>query len=140
MPAGGRWCCYALCRVVKAQLGISAVEFALTAPVAFTFILGIISVGQALWTQNALDFSVSAAARCASLNGSACSGQVTTYAANQSGVNIGASVFTYNRTAGCGCQVTAAYALPLTVPGTSLSVNLSANACLAPPPTKSCAL
>ena len=68
----------------------TAVEFALAAPALFLFMFGIIEVGYALWMQNALDYSVAAAARCASLNGSACAAvggtsQVTTYAASESG-------------------------------------------------------
>jgi Flp pilus assembly protein TadG len=123
----------------RSARGTSTIEFAFAASVAFMFIFGIIGVGYALWMQNALDFSVAAAARCASLNGSGCSGQVTTYAANQSGANIASSAFTYNRTAGCGCQVTAAYTLPLDIPWANLSVSLSSTACLAPPPGNNCA-
>jgi len=119
--------------------GAPAVEFALLAPAVFMFIFGIIEVGNALWVQNALDFSVSAAARCASLNGSVCSGQVTTYAANQSGAGVDSSMFTYNSAASCGCQVSAAYTFPLNIPWANLSVSLSADACLAPPPNKNCA-
>jgi Flp pilus assembly protein TadG len=119
--------------------GATAVEFALAAPAVFMFIFGVIDVANALWIQNALDFSVAAAARCASLNGSSCSGQVTTYAANQSGAGVSSSNFTYNRTAACGCQVTAAYALPLDIPWTNLSVSLSSTVCIAPPPSRSCA-
>jgi Flp pilus assembly protein TadG len=124
---------------LASQHGGPTVEFALLSPALFIFLIGIIELGHALWIQNALDFSVSAAARCASLNSTACSGQVTTYAASQSGADIDSSIFTYSRGASCGCQVTAAYTLPLSIPWTSLSVSLSADACLAPPPSKSCA-
>jgi Flp pilus assembly protein TadG len=118
----------------RGDQGTSTIEFAFAASVVFMFIFGIMYFGYALWLQNALDFSVAAAARCASLNGSACSGQVTTYAADQSGANIAASVFSYNRTAACGCQVTAAYSVPLSIPWANLTVSLSSQACLAPPP------
>jgi hypothetical protein len=98
-----------------------------------------------LWVQNALDYSVAMAARCASLNGSACqavggNSQVTTYAANQSGADVASTAFTYTRTASCGCLVSASYTIALDIPWDSaLSVTLSSNSCLAPPPTKSCA-
>src|SRR2546423_2973024 len=87
----------------------TAVEFALAAPAIFLFMFGIIEVGYALWMQNALDYSVAAAARCASLNGSACAvvngnSQVTTYAASESGASLTSSAFTYLGTAVCGCQ------------------------------------
>jgi Flp pilus assembly protein TadG len=89
--------------------GNTAVEFALAAPAIFLFMFGIIEVGYALWMQNALDYSTAAAARCASLNGSACAvvsgnSQVTTYASNESGANLTSSAFTYTRGAACGCQ------------------------------------
>ena len=118
----------------------AAVEFALAAPVLFLFLFGIIEVGYALWIQNALDYSVAQAARCASLNGNACSSGVTTYAANESGASLTSSAFTYNSTASCGCQVTGAYTIALDIPwDNALVVNLSSNACIAPPPSKNCA-
>jgi Flp pilus assembly protein TadG len=125
--------------------GNTAVEFALAAPALFLFMFGIIEVGYALWMQNALDYSSAAAARCASLNGSACAvvsgnSQVTTYAANESGANLTSSAFTYTRGAACGCQVTGSYTIALDIPwDNALSVNLSSSACIAPPPSKNCA-
>lgn len=123
----------------------AAVEFALGAPVLFLFLFGIIEVGYALWIQNALDYSVAQAARCASLNvtGTDCVGspsKVTSYAAGESGASLDSSVFTYTRTAACGCQVTGSYTIALDIPwDNALTVNLSSNACIAPPPSKSCA-
>lgn len=123
----------------------TAVEFALTAPAFFAFVFGIIYMGYALWMQNALDYSAAAAARCASLNGHACAAagnvsQVTTYAANESGAYLDSSAFTYTRAASCGCQVTGAYTIALNIPwDNALTVNLSSNACVAPPPSQSCA-
>jgi len=53
--------------LVRDRRASTAVEFALAAPALFLFMFGIIEVGYALWMQNALDYSVAAAARCASL-------------------------------------------------------------------------
>ena len=128
----------------------TAVEFALAAPAIFLFMFGIIEVGYALWMQNALDYSVAAAARCASLSTSQSSGtspcapsggnsQVTTYAASESGASLTSTAFNYNSGAGCGCQVTGNYTMALDIPWTALSVNLSSQACIAPPPHKNCA-
>ena len=132
--------------LAKDRRANTAVEFALAAPALFTFLFGIIEVGYALWMQNALDYSVAAAARCASLNGTACAPQsgggtrVTTYAASESGAYLDFTAFAYNRTASCGCQVTGSYSIQLDIPWeNALSVNLSSSACLAPPPSKSCA-
>jgi hypothetical protein len=123
----------------------AAVEFALAAPSLFLFIFGIIEMGHALFLQNALDYSVAVASRCASLNGSSCTGQLSNgaYAATQAGANIDASVFSYNSSplypaSGCGCQVTASYPLALDIPFANLSVTLTADACNRPPPSQSC--
>jgi Flp pilus assembly protein TadG len=130
------------------QRGNAAVEFALGAPVLFMFVFGIIELGYALWLQNALDGSVTAAARCASIGSSACAGQVTTYAAAQSGAPVDASIFTYscrsndpcsNKGVTCGCQVAASYSMPLVIPFVAASVNLSSQSCYAPPPKSNCA-
>jgi len=127
----------------------TAVEFALAAPAIFLFMFGIIEVGYALWMQNALDYSTAAAARCASLNGSSCSGNVTSYAASESGASLDATAFSYacrssdscaNKTVTCGCQVTGNHTIALHIPWeNALSVNLSSQACIAPPPKANCA-
>jgi Flp pilus assembly protein TadG len=131
--------------VGKDRRASAAVEMALAMPALCLFIFGIIEVGFALWVQNALDYSVASAARCASINGSACqavggNSQVTTYAANQSGASVASTAFTYTPGASCGCQVTASYTIALDIPwDRALSVTLSSNSCVAPPPTRSCA-
>src|SRR5437868_15109902 len=100
--------------VAKDRRAAAAVELALALPALCLFIFGIIEVGYALWVQNALDYSVATAARCASINGSSCSSSnVTSYAASQSGANVNSSIFTYTRTAACGCQVSANYTMTL---------------------------
>jgi Flp pilus assembly protein TadG len=121
------------------RLGNVAVEFALGAPFLFMMMFGIIELGYALWMQNALDESVAAASRCASVNSSACSGAVTTYAASQSGAPVGSTAFTYTPTASCGCKVSASYSMSLLIPYTNLSVNLSSQSCYQPPPKNNCA-
>ena len=127
--------------VAKDRRGSSAVQLALALPAMCLFIFGIIEVGYTLWMQNALDYSVATAARCASINGNSCStGNVTTYAASRSGSSVGSSAFTYTRTAACGCQVSASYTMALDIPwDRALSVTLTSSSCIAPPPTRSCA-
>ena len=137
----------ALRRLAATRRGNATVEFALSAPVLFLMIFGILQLSYALWLQNALDDSVTAASRCASINSSACSGQVTSYAAGQSGAPIDSSAFTYscrstdacaNNNVTCGCQVSATYSMPLAIPWADLSVNLSSQSCYAPPPKTAC--
>ena len=132
-----------------------AVELALAMPALCMFIFGIIEVGYALWMQNALDYSVATAARCASLTNpnvnastSPCSGGLTAYAASQSGATIDATAFTYNcrstdactnKTVTCGCQVTGSFTISdLGIPWLTLPVTLTSNACFVPPPLKTC--
>jgi Flp pilus assembly protein TadG len=125
--------------------GNVAVELALAMPALCLFIFGIIGVGYALWVQNALDYAVATAARCASLNGAACTGKLSdgTYAASLSGATVAASVFSYSPnllypTVGCGCQVSASRTMSLDVPWTDLSVTLSSRACFPPKPLTTC--
>lgn len=54
------------------QSGTSALEFALTAPVFFLFIFGVIEVGLLSWTQIGLQHGAEMAARCASINSTLC--------------------------------------------------------------------
>jgi Flp pilus assembly protein TadG len=111
--------------------GNAAVEFALIMPALFSFLIGIMFVGVALWRQNALDYSVAEAARCASDASSTCgtATQITSYAAGVSGANFDSTVFIYTApTAGsCGYLVTASY--PMSVPYLNLSMTLTSRAC-----------
>jgi Flp pilus assembly protein TadG len=52
--------------------GAAAVEFALTAPVFFAIVFGLIDSGLLLWTQLGLQHATELAARCASVNKTIC--------------------------------------------------------------------
>ena len=92
----------------------------------FAFMFGIMQFGYALWLQNALDFSVAAAARCASMS---CSTDIPGYAASASGASFASSVFTLS-TPSCGNQVAASYPMTIPVPFVNdFSVTLTAQAC-----------
>ena len=134
--------------LVRDRRGGPVIEFAMAAPALFLFLFGIIELGYAMWMQSALDFSVATAARCASLNASACSSGITAYAASQSGAYVDSSSFSYScrssdscasKTATCGCQVAGNYTIALDIPwDNALSVTLSSEACYAPPPSAQC--
>src|SRR6266481_3838269 len=87
------------CAVLRAQTedarGSAAIEVALTCPVLLIFLFGIIQVGFAVWLQNALDYSVAEAARCASVNKTVCgtTSEIQSYAANQSSADFDSSIF-----------------------------------------------
>lgn len=111
--------------------GNAAIEFALTAPALFMFLFGIIAFGRALWLQNALDYAVAAAARCASVNPTTCgtADQIRAYAAAQGGAGFSGSLFSVS-SPGCGTAVSASYPLSLSIPFVpAVSLTLTAQAC-----------
>lgn len=98
-------------RACRDKSGVTAVEFALTAPVFFALIAGIVEIGIVLWTQVSLQHGAEAAARCASVNQTLCgtTANIQSYAAAQSyGLNPPASTFSVS-TPSCGKQVSASY-------------------------------
>ena len=117
-------------RLARDRHGNAAVEFAFVAAPLMLFLFAIIAVGQTVWLQNALNASVADAARCATVNPTMCGNesQVQAYAANQAGAGFDGSIFAFVRI-GCGNQVSASYPLALTVPFTTMSITLSAQAC-----------
>ena len=115
------------------QSGASALEFGLTAPVFFLFIIGVIEVGLLFWTQIGLQHGAEMAARCASVNTSLCPNNdpsaITGYATRQAlGLTLPASTFTYS-TPACGNQVNGSYSFqfPGIIPIAPLT--LTAQAC-----------
>jgi Flp pilus assembly protein TadG len=93
------------------ESGASAVEFAITAPVFFAVVFGIIEGGLLLWTQLGLQHGAEMAARCAAVNKTMCnnSSAVQNFAVQNSyGLNPAPSTFTVT-TAACGTQISAAY-------------------------------
>ncbi|WP_035683984.1 TadE/TadG family type IV pilus assembly protein [Bradyrhizobium sp. Cp5.3] len=111
--------------------GASALEFALTAPVFFLFIFGIIEFGLLFWTQLGIQHGTEMAARCATVNSTLCpSGSaITNYAAQQAfGLTLPAATFTYS-TPTCGNQVSASYAFQFPQVLNLSPVTLTARAC-----------
>ena len=112
--------------------GSAAVELALVAPALFVFVFGIAETGRALWLQNALDYSVAEAARCATINPAVCTSPTGTqnYAAARSGSGFNASAFSVTTPMpSCGNQVSANYPMALMIPFLTVSINLTAQAC-----------
>jgi Flp pilus assembly protein TadG len=112
------------------RYGAVAEEFALTLPPLLMLLFGIMEIGRVLWTQNALNYSVAAAARCASIDTLVCNSASATqsYAAGISGAGFGSGVFSAS-TAACGNQVTASYPTAFDIPFASYSITLTASAC-----------
>jgi len=114
----------------RASDGATALEFAIVAPVLLMLLLGIMEAGRALWTQNALNFAVEQAARCAAIDQNNCGSpaQVQSFAANVSGADFTSSIFTVTAAA-CGNLVSASYPMQLNIPYVSAAPTLTAQSC-----------
>jgi len=112
--------------------GAAATEFALVAPALCLVLYGTMEFGRMAWTQQALNFAVEEAARCASVTPSVCgtSQQIATYAANEISTGYVPVTAFSGGTASCGHLVTASFAYPFVATGLfSLTPTLSATAC-----------
>ncbi len=123
------------------RTGVATLEFALVGSLFFIFIFGVIEVGRGLWTMNALNYAVQQAARCASVNSTACGTQanVRTFAIGVSGALVQNTVFSLNPSPvpswapTCSTtnnnMVTASYSMPLYIPFVSMRPTLTAASC-----------
>ena len=120
----------ALRRLLRDRCGSAAIEFGLVAPALCLFVFGIIEVGQAMWLENLLSYSVAEAARCASINTTTCgtTSQIQSYAATESGNVFTTSVFSAS-TPSCGHQVSGTYSMTMNMLYVSLPITLTAQAC-----------
>jgi len=117
-------------RLMRNRFGGIADEFALVATPLVLLLLGTMEVGRGLWIQNALNYSVEGAARCASIDSNNCStsAQIKSYAAGLAGAGFATSVFTPS-TPSCGNQVSASYPMSIDIPFASVSITLTARSC-----------
>jgi Flp pilus assembly protein TadG len=115
--------------MISDKHGTSAIEFALILPAFLAFVLGIFNCGLMLWTQLGMEHGVVEAARCATINPSACP-DVPAYAAQQAyDLNLPRTTFTLSAPA-CGNQVAASYQFHfVTLIFPQFNVPLSATSC-----------
>ena len=126
-------------RIVSDERGATAVETALILPAFLLVVFGIIEFGRGVWVQAALQYAVSQAARCASLQSSSCTDVPSYAASNTLGLTVPSSTFTYTSGASCGItaytkgyQVTASYQFSSVVGGLIpqlASITLRAKSC-----------
>lgn len=118
--------------LIRDRGGNVTIEMGLLALPLLLFLFTVINAGYALWLQNALDLSVTDAARCASINPNLCgtASQIKAYAAGRSGAGFNSSIFSVAQ-ASCGNQVSASY--PLSLPLVGQPLTLSAQACYPQP-------
>lgn len=89
----------------QAQNGATLVEFALVAPVFLALLFGALEFGRALWTQQALQETAIAGARCMALPQTNCATDTTTFiqqVASQWGVSLTSANITPNNNTSCG--------------------------------------
>jgi Flp pilus assembly protein TadG len=111
--------------------GTSALEFAMTAPVFFLFLFGIIEFGLLFWTQLGLQHGTEMAARCATVSPTRCPSDtaIKSYAAEQAyGLTLPSQTFTFS-TPACGNQVSATYAFHFPQVLNLAPITLTAQAC-----------
>jgi len=115
-----------LISLMRDRAGGMAVDFALTVTPLLILVLGTMEVGRMLWLQNALNYSVETAARCASVdvNNCATSDQIKSYAASSSGSGFTSDTFTVT-TPACGSS----YPMSLDIPFGAMSITLTAQSC-----------
>lgn len=141
-------------QITAASHGTTAVEFALVVPMFLTLIFGTVEFGRLLWTEQALQETATAAARCVALaqgtnpngnctsSGTYSSSSTTTYVRNVAagwGLSVPGSGITPSTTANCGgssggfSQVTLTYTFNSLVPSlvhlNSSGLTLTASAC-----------
>jgi len=118
----------AIGRLMRAQVGSMSVDFALVAAPLLLLILGTMEVGRTLWYQNALNYSVEEAARCATVDTNNCntSDQIKSYAAARSGAGFTAATFSAS-TSGCGNLIKASY--PMSIGVANMTITLKAQSC-----------
>jgi TadE-like protein len=121
-----------LARLCSDERGTAALEFALTLPIFFTMVFGIIGGGLLLWMQLGLQHGAEMAARCASINTTLCGSvsSIQSYAASEAfGLNPPPSVFTVS-TQACGNQVSASFTFQFITSYVGMpSLALSAQSC-----------
>ncbi len=117
-------------RFLREQDGSLTVDFALILGPLLLLVLGTMEVGRMLWYQNALNYSVQEAARCATVDVNNCntSSQIKSYAAARSGASFTSETFSTS-TAACGNLISANYPMSLDIPFAAMSITLTAQSC-----------
>ena len=114
------------------ERGATAVEFALTAPLFFALLFGIVEGGMLMWTQIGIQHGSEMAARCAGIKKPNCinASDIQSYAAAQAyGVNPPPATFTVS-TAVCGTQVSGTYKFTFVTTYFGVpTIDLSAQSC-----------
>lgn len=118
-------------RLAGPKSGAASVEFAIVLPAFATLVVGGVFAAQMMYAASSLRYAAEAAARCASLNATACgtTGATQTYALGKYfGPASPAPTFVATST-GCGHTVTGSISYSFDTGLKTLSVPISASAC-----------
>lgn len=119
-------------RMLAAENGVTAIEYALLLPILLVLVFGIIDAGRVIWTQATLDHAAEAAARCGAVDAVKCGTPeaIKAYAIERAaGLVLQPSAFTVSAAA-CGNKVSAALPVSLTLPWSgSYNITVKATAC-----------
>ncbi|HLG88382.1 MAG TPA: TadE family protein [Alphaproteobacteria bacterium] len=109
--------------------GVTSLEFAFVLGPLLLLLMGTVEVGEVVWTQNVLNYSVEEAARCGAIDTTICGtpGQIQAYASSAAGSGISATYVA--STQSCGSDVAANYTAAISAPFLNFSIPLSAHAC-----------
>jgi Flp pilus assembly protein TadG len=131
-------------RVLADRAGATMVEFAIAASLFLLLILGVVEGGRGLWTMNALNYAVQQAARCASINATACGNQtdIQAFAIHVSAALVPNATFSVGQYSDYSCttttgvaaqvkakKVSASYLMKLHIPFVSMQPTLAASSC-----------
>jgi Flp pilus assembly protein TadG len=111
--------------------GTAAVEFAMVAPAFIMLAVGTFYLCMCLFLTGSLHYAVEQAARCASVQATACTGSntVVSYAQSSYFGPGGTPNFTYNAAAGCGKSVSASMNYVWSIGLKQFTLQVSATAC-----------
>lgn len=124
-------------RLFQEVSGAALAEFAMVVPIFFALVFAVIHLSFITWGMTAMHWAAETAARCASINvplgasGATCTdnGSTQTYALSQyKGPNM-AVAFVADTANSCGKKVSATGSYKMNVVVTSVTLNLSAQAC-----------
>lgn len=120
-------------RLATSTRGSTAIEFGFVLTPLVLLLFGAIEFGRAMWLQNALNYAVEQAARCASIDTTSCGTIPNTqsFAAATAGVGFAASIFTVTISPNPGGCNTVSAILPFTmnIPFVNRSMTLTAQSC-----------
>lgn len=117
-------------RILNDDIGATAVEFAIVAPIFLLLVIGMLYTCLLLFTMGSMQYAVENGARCAAIKKTVCADVATTISYTNASYYgpVTAPVFTYS-TPACGHQVSGSTDFGYDIGIKKLMVPLAASAC-----------